>query len=83
MHYYETAPLIVNEINALPNSNEVYDEIYHHVIVICVKAIEQKEYAVAYKRYKESILQLEELYLRTSLTQRLIKDSHAQTPKIV
>lgn len=34
-HYYETAPLIVNEINELPNSNEIYDKIYYHVIAVC------------------------------------------------
>lgn len=72
-HYYETAPLIVNEINSLPNSNEIYDKIYYHVIAVCVKAIEKSEYAVAYQRYKESILQLEEAYVRPALEQRLIR----------
>ncbi len=72
-HYYETAPLIVNEINALPNSNEIYDKIYYHVIAVCVKAIEKGEYAVAYQRYKESILQLEEAYVIPVLAQRLIR----------
>ena len=72
-HYYETAPLIVSEINSLPNSNEIYDKIYYHVIDVCVKAIEKSEYAVAYQRYKESILQLEEAYVRPALEQRLIR----------
>ena len=72
-HYYETAPLIVGEINSLPNSNEIYDKIYYHVIDVCVKAIEKSEYAVAYQRYKESILQLEEAYVRPALEQRLIR----------
>ncbi|HIR74821.1 TPA: hypothetical protein IAB95_04930 [Candidatus Ventrenecus avicola] len=72
-HYYETAPLIVNEIDLLPNSNEIYDKIYYHVIAVCVKAIEKSEYAVAYQRYKESILQLEEAYVRPALEQRLIR----------
>ncbi len=72
-HYYETAPLIVNEINSLPNSNEIYHRIYHHVIAICVRAIEDKEYAVAYQRYKESILQLEEAYVRPALERRLVR----------
>lgn len=72
-HYYETAPLIVNEINTLPNCNEIYDEIYYHVIAVCVKAIEKNDYAVAYQRYKESILQLEETYVRPALEQRLIR----------
>ena len=72
-HYYETAPLIVSEINSLPNSHEIYDKIYYHVIDVCVKAIEKSEYAVAYQRYKESILQLEEAYIRLALEQRLIR----------
>ena len=72
-HYYETAPLIVSEINSLPNSNEIYDKIYYHVIDVCVKAIEKSEYAVAYQSYKESILQLEEAYVRPALEQRLIR----------
>ena len=72
-HYYEIAPLIVSEINSLPNSNEIYDKIYYHVIDVCVKAIEKSEYAVAYQRYKESILQLEEAYVRPALEQRLIR----------
>ena len=53
--------------------NEIYDKIYYHVIAVCVKAIEKSEYAVAYQRYKESILQLEEAYVRPALEQRLIR----------
>ena len=72
-HYYETAPIIVDAINQLPNNNVIYSQIYFDIIEYCVKAIEHGQYDVAYKRYKDSILTLEEKYARSVLEQRLVR----------
>ncbi len=72
-HYYETAPIIVDAINQLPNNNVIYSQIYFDIIEYCVKAIEQGQYDIAYKRYKDSILALEEKYARSVLEQRLVR----------
>ena len=61
--YYKKAPLIVEAIENTPNNNSVYNDIYENVIVPCVRAIENKEYASAYKRYKDNILSLEKKYI--------------------
>jgi hypothetical protein len=71
-HYYKTAPMVVTEINKQPNSNDIYNGIYHNVIVVCVRAIEQKKYDLAYNVYKESILNLEEQFGRQALQKRLV-----------
>lgn len=72
-HYYEKAPIIVDAINQLPNNNVIYSQIYFDIIEYCVKAIEQGQYDIAYKRYKDSILALEEKYARSVLEQRLVR----------
>lgn len=72
-HYYEKAPIIVDAINQLPNNNFIYSQIYFDIIEYCVKAIEQGQYDMAYKRYKDSILALEEKYARSVLEQRLVR----------
>lgn len=71
-HYYATAPIIVDAINQNEECNEIYKAIYYRVIKECVDAINRGDFEFAYQRYKESILQLEELYARPSLEQRLI-----------
>ena len=72
-HYYETAPIIVSAINQLPNNNVIYSQIYFDIIEYCVKAIEHGQYDIAYKRYKDSILALEEKYARSVLEQRFVR----------
>lgn len=61
--YYKKAPLIVEAIENTPNNNSVYNDIYENVIMPCVRAIENKEYGSAYKRYKDNILSLEKKYI--------------------
>ena len=51
----------------------IYSQIYFDIIEYCVKAIEQGQYDIAYKRYKDSILALEEKYARSVLEQRLVR----------
>lgn len=72
-HYYMTAPMIVCEIDKDENSDIVYDYIYDSVIAVCVEAIENGDYEFAYSRYKDSILNLEQTYLKPVLQQRFVK----------
>lgn len=72
-HYYETAPMIVSEIDQQADSDNIYKGIYQNVISVCVRAIEQKNYDLAYRIYKESILNLEEQFGRPALQKRLVK----------
>ena len=72
-HYYNTAPYIVEGIEKEDNKDIVYDYIYDNVVDYCVTAIENGNYIEAYKRYKDSIINLEQLYARKELGKRLIK----------
>ena len=75
-HYYEVAPKIVNILNSLKNSKELYEYIYSRIINACVIAIKDGKYDFAYKRYSNSILALEEQFLNkkeSSLSQEQIK----------
>lgn len=73
IHYYETAPVIVEAINNSSNFQEAYSDIYQNVVQFCVHAIELKQYDEAYERYKNSILSLEEKYARPELGMRLVR----------
>lgn len=64
-HYYEIAPYIVEAIDDIPECEKIYNYIYENVIDECVKAIEKGNYEFAYKRYKNSILALEQEYDKT------------------
>lgn len=72
-HYYNVAPYIAEGIEQEENKNIVYDYIYDNIVDYCVIQIENGNYEEAYKRYKSSILSLEELYARRVLGKRLIK----------
>ncbi len=72
-HYYETAPIVVSSINDVKDNNKIYDYIYNNVIKACVDAIKKGDYEFAYKRYKSSILTLEEEFARPKLTEKFVK----------
>ena len=72
-YYYQVAPIIVEAIDHMVQSNTVYDEIYHNIIKYCVYKIERGEYQEAYDRYKESILCFAEEYARPYLVQKFVK----------
>ena len=55
-YYYQIAPIIVEELNSIENSNVVYAYIYQNVISRCVKLIEEEKYELAYSIYKNSII---------------------------
>lgn len=66
-HYYKIAPLIVESIDRLSNCNSIYNDIYENVILTCVSAIENKDYDFAYARYKSSVLELEEKFVKPAV----------------
>lgn len=72
-HYYEIAPIIVETINKEKNANIIYGYIYENVIDYCVKQIEQGNYDKAYSRYKNSILTLEEQFVKPELVKKFVK----------
>ncbi len=72
-HYYDIAPIIVNEINSFPESIKIYTWIYESVIQPCVIAIKEGNYEFAYDRYKNSVLALEEQFAKPLLEQKLVK----------
>lgn len=61
-HYYKIAPIIVQNINKLSNSDNIYKDIYQNLISVCISAIENKKYEYAYNKYKDSVLELENKY---------------------
>ena len=72
-HYYEVAPIIVENINKEEKFNIIYDYIYDNVVNYCVEQIEQGNYDKAYSRYKNSVLTLEKQFARPKLEEKLVK----------
>lgn len=60
--YYNVAPIIVQNIDALDDNEQIYNYIYSHIVEACVKAIENGDYDFAYNRYKSSVLALNEQF---------------------
>ncbi len=58
-HYYDIAPHIVKAINSDEHFEIIYDYIYDTIVDYCVEQIVNGNYEEAYKRYKNSILELE------------------------
>ena len=73
IHYYKIAPMIVSAIEKDENPNMVYDYIYDNVVDACIEAIENGDYYGAYDIYKNSILDLEKIYVKPVLQQNLIR----------
>ena len=72
-HYYEIAPVIVENINKEEKSNIIYNYIYDNVVDYCVEQIEKGNYDKAYSRYKNIVLILEEQFAIPALVNRKIK----------
>ena len=64
--YYNIAPTIVKNINALPakEQDKVYSSIYENIVNACVRFIENGQYDDAYERYLSSTLMLLERFLQ-------------------
>ena len=78
-HYYKTAPMIVEAIEKEEHKDIIYNYIYDNVVDACVDAIENGDYDFAYNRYKESILSLEQTYLKINLEHKLVRTLKKQT----
>ena len=72
-HYYEVAPIIVKAIDSEEKNEIIYDYIYENIVDACVDAIEKGDYSFAYNRYKNSILSLEENFIKKEKQKLLIK----------
>ena len=71
--YYEIAPKIVEKLDCLPNSKEIYEKIYQEVVLKCVRFIEEGKEEDAYLLYKNAIC--------ISLNRRL-QHQHRQQAKL-
>jgi len=78
-HYYEIAPIIVENINKEEKFDIIYDYIYDNVVDYCIEQIEQGNYDKAYSRYKNSVLALEEQFAKPVLVNRMVKTLKLQT----
>ena len=56
--YYDIAPKIVEKLNHLPNSKEIYEKIYQKVVLECVRFIEEGREQEAYSLYKNASFDL-------------------------
>ncbi len=72
-HYYKVAPIVVDAINDIDSNNKIYDYIYNQVIKFCVEEIKKGNYDIAYSRYKNSVLILEEQFAKPKLEKKLAK----------
>lgn len=70
-HYYKTAPVIVEAIDALEENESIYNHIYENVVEACVNAIKIGDYDFAYSRYKSSILTLEEQFAKPRIMNKI------------
>ena len=82
-HYYETAPIIVNAINELENSSEIFKQIYINVIKVCVEKIKLGDYQTAYNLYKESTLLLEQRFAKPKLLRKFVKTLKKKDKKTI
>lgn len=72
-HYYEIAPIIVKEIEKSNNKDMIYKYIYNNVVSYCVRKIEDENFQEAYSRYKNSVLALEEQFVKPILQHESVK----------
>lgn len=70
-HYYKAAPLIVEKIANSKDSKQIYNYIYETIVKECVIAIKEGDYDFAYTRYKNSVLALENEFIKQNTNNRL------------
>ena len=61
--YYTYAPKIVEKINSLENSKEIYDEIYEELVLKTVELLNKNKIPEAAEHYLKFYLSLKEKYL--------------------
>lgn len=62
--YYNVAPRIVEEINKMDNSNEIWNGLYNDMVLPCVQLIEKNRNEEAYVRYKDVSLELKKRFIQ-------------------
>lgn len=72
-YYYEIAPVIVKEIEKSSDKDRIYKYIYDNVVSYCVRKIEEDDFETAYSRYRNSVLALEEQFVKPTLQQSEVK----------
>ena len=55
---------VIDIINKMPNSEIVYDYIYENFVYTCINALENGDYQLAHDQYKNSILDLEKIFVK-------------------
>ena len=61
IRYYLTAPKIVNAIDNMEDSKEIYESVWHTYLKKCLTLIENEENESAYCEYKSMVKELEKL----------------------
>ena len=61
--YYHIAPAIVEKMHALPNSKEIFDQIYRELVIPCVELIHADKKEEAYTKYRQYVQTLQQQYL--------------------
>lgn len=64
--YYSVAPIIVAEINRLPDAERIWEQVYADLVVPCVQMIKQSKNEEAYYHYKEYSLGLYSRYVKVA-----------------
>lgn len=62
-NYYDITSILVNKINKLPNSNEIFLDIYSNLVLKSVALIENNKNQQAFFYFKEFIDNLKKKYL--------------------
>lgn len=75
-YYYKIAPIIVKIINEKENQKELYKIIYEEIIIVCINAIKNEKYDIAYNTYKNSLLFLQENIVKPKQEEKLLKTLH-------
>lgn len=64
--YYSVAPIIVAEINRLPDAERIWEQVYADLVVPCEQMIKQSKNEEAYYHYKEYSLGLYSRYVKVA-----------------
>ncbi len=72
-HYNEVSPLIIDALEHKEEREKLYDYLYEEVFLYLNKQLENKNYYEAYKRYKVSLISLEDELVRPYLLTKIAR----------